>query len=183
MPEKEYISVIEKFEAKTKREPAAQADVAADDPAIMTNAGGDPPAAARGKYDIYVTIASLSKINKPIVEFSGIESAVELIPQYDDSSKRVQMLPGKASFSEVTLKWKVSPDLEMYEWYRKTLLGEIRKMNILITLYSREDNFFAYWYLVDAWPCAYKGPALYSPDRGDPIESVTFVCKDVVRIQ
>jgi phage tail-like protein len=182
MPEKEFVSVSEKYDARTKREPATQADTGAFEPSALPNAGGDPLAAGPGKYVFSVFIEGLSKIDKQLVECTGLDSIIELIPQIDDSPT-VQKLPGKAGFSEVTLKWKVSSDLDLHEWYRKTLRGDIQKLKILIKYYSVEDNFFAYWYLVDAWPCAYSGPVLYSPDRGDPIESISLVCKDIVRVQ
>src|SRR5690349_24956217 len=63
-------------------------------------------------------------------ECSGFGSNVEVI-EYREGGEpiTVRKLPGKVSYTDITLKWGATDSHELYDWHRSVIVGQIQRKN------------------------------------------------------
>ena len=61
-------------------------------------------------------------------------------------------------YSNIVLKWGMSADMELYDWHRQIVLGEVVRKNGSIIVLDRQGNEVARWNFVRAWPTKYDIP-------------------------
>ena len=92
-------------------------------------------------------------------EASGFDSTVDVIEHREGGENiTLHKLPGMTKYSNISLKWGMSDDRELYDWHRQIVRGEIVRKNLSIVLLDRAGQEKARWNCVRAWPSKWKGP-------------------------
>ncbi|MFE6922882.1 phage tail protein [Nocardia sp. NPDC057663] len=75
-------------------------------------------------------------------------------------------LPGKTTFTDITLKWGVTDSTELWQWRQDIVNGNVVRRNGSIVVFDLDNHTErARWNFVNAWPSKWEGPAL--SQKGD----------------
>ena len=113
-------------------------------------------------------------------EISGLDAQHEVVEHKvvtDTGQEVVQMIPGRISWTEVTLKKGITADLGFWEWRDLVTQGDIdtARTMVTITMYDRNYEEVTTWTLFNAWPSKLTGPALASDSNDFTVEELTLV--------
>ena len=94
-------------------------------------------------------------------ECSGFDSTIDVIGYREGGENTtLRKLPGMTKYSNITLKWGMTDDIELYDWHRKVINGDIRRKNGSIVVLDRRGQEVARWNFTRAWPIKLVGPDL-----------------------
>jgi phage tail-like protein len=119
-------------------------------------------------------------------EGSGFDSSVEVI-EHRESGKggkeEIRKLPGRAKWSDITLKRGSSDDLNLWNWHKKVLDGDIKdaRKNGSIVIFDTTKKEVARFNFLNGWPSKWKGPDLNSTNNQVAIEEITIAHEGLVR--
>jgi phage tail-like protein len=119
-------------------------------------------------YPAFNFIVEIVGLKEPVsfTECSGLGSTTEVI----DGPRPIggvgggtgghTRLPGKTTFTDITLKWGITDSTELWDWRQDVVNGKFERHNVTIVGF-RLDNHTeaARWNLVNAWPSKWEGPA------------------------
>ena len=73
-------------------------------------------------------------------------------------------------------------DRELYDWHRRTVLGDVQRKNGSIIVLDRQGVEVARWNFVSAWVTKYDVPDFNSTANAVAVESVELVHEGVERV-
>ena len=86
----------------------------------------------------------------------------------------MRKLPGKTSYSDITLKWGVTDSTELWDWRQQIVDGNVLRKNGSIVVFDLDNRTeVARWNFVRAWPTKWEGPAFNA--KGNDIAIDTLV--------
>jgi phage tail-like protein len=87
-------------------------------------------------------------------ECSGLDSTVEPIEfREGGDNTTVRKLPGRATYSDITLKWGLTDSDELWQWYKLVVRGNVQRKNGSIVVYDLANaTEVARWNFVSGWP-------------------------------
>ncbi len=116
-------------------------------------------------------------------ECSGLEIKVQSIPYREaGKSQVVHQLPGQVEYGAVSLRFGLTDSLELWEWFMKTVEGNVDRRNVTIVLLDSagvEEKIR--WDLENAWPAEWKGAPLAASNSEVAIESLKLVFETLKR--
>jgi phage tail-like protein len=117
------------------------------------------------------------------LECSGLGSEVAVI-EYREGGEptAVRKLPGRASFSDITLKRGITESKDLYEWHKAVLQGQMQRRNGSIRLLDDEGAEVVRWVFRDAWPRKWEGPNLNAMGNEVAIETFVLTCESLERV-
>ena len=117
------------------------------------------------------------------LECTGLGSEVAVI-EYRESGDptAVRKLPGRASFSDITLKRGITESHDLYDWHRSLLQGQNDRRSGSIRLLDDEGNEVVRWVFTEAWPRKYEGPSLNAMGNQVAIETFILTCESIERV-
>jgi len=107
-------------------------------------------------------------------EVSGLASETEVI-EYREGNEKVntpRKIPGLTKYTNITLKWGVTADKSLWNWYQTVIDGQVRRANGSIVLLDESRNEILRWNFRNAWPCKWEGPTLQASGNEVAIESI-----------
>ena len=115
-------------------------------------------------------------------ECSGFDSTIDVIEHREGGENTtLRKLPGLTKYSNITLKWGMTNDRELYDWHRRVVEGEIERKNGSIVLRNRKGEEVARWNFVRAWPTKWDGPDLNAEGNDVAIETLELAHEGVER--
>ena len=115
-------------------------------------------------------------------ECSGFDSTIDVIEHREGGENTTpRKLPGLTKYSNITLKWGMTNDRELYDWHRRVVEGEIERKNGSIVLRDRKGEEVARWNFVRAWPTKWDGPDLNAEGNDIAIETLELAHEGVER--
>lgn len=133
-----------------------------------------------GNYNFLVELDGISR--GAFQECSGFDSTIEVIEHREGGENTtLRKLPGMTKYSNITLKWGITDDTELYDWHRQTVLGDIKRKNGSIVLLNRKGEEVARWNFERAWPTKWDGPDLNAEGNDVGIEMIEIAHEGVVR--
>ena len=95
-------------------------------------------------------------------ECSGLSTTTEVIENREGGDNvTVRKLPGKTSYSDISLKWGLTDSTELWDWRQQIVDGNIVRKNGSIVVFDLANSTeVARWNFVRAWPTKYTGPSL-----------------------
>jgi len=134
-----------------------------------------------GSFNFLVEIDGIARA--AFQQVSGFDSTVAVIEHREGGQNTtVRKLPGLASFSNLQLRWGMTDDLELYQWHRDAVRGELRRRNGSIVLLDRRGQEVARWNFVQAWPSKYDGPDLNAETGDIAIEMLELAHEGLERV-
>ena len=132
-------------------------------------------------YNFLVEIDGITRA--AFQEVSGFDSTIDVIEHREGGENTtLRKLPGMTKYSNITLKWGMTDDGELYQWHRDTVLGNIERKNGSIVLLGRNGDEVARWNFIRAWPTKYDGPDLNAEGNDVAIETLELAHEGVERV-
>jgi len=116
-------------------------------------------------------------------EVTGLNSESNVI-EYREGNEGItpRKLPGLNKFGNVTLKRGVSPDVDMFNWHKDVMDGDIRRVtSVSIVLRDEKQIEAVRWNLLNAWPVKWIGPDLKASASEIAIEALEITHEGITR--
>lgn len=116
-------------------------------------------------------------------EVSGFDITVDPIDYREGTDPtHVRKLTGLTKYGNVTLKWGVTTSLELYNWHRQIVDGDIVRKNITIVSVNEIGDDVNRWEVVDAWPSKYDPMDFNAKGNDVGIEMLELANEGVKRV-
>jgi phage tail-like protein len=90
-------------------------------------------------------------------------------------------LPGMVKYSNITLKWGITDDDELWKWRQKAMEGKVERKNGSIILLDDTGSEKIRWNFRDGWPTKWTAPGLNATGNEVGIESMEIVHEGLER--
>ncbi len=115
-------------------------------------------------------------------ECSGLDSTTDPIEYREGGDNTtVRKLPGKTTYSDITLKWGLTDSRELWDWRKTIVNGRVERKNCSIIVLDTEGSEVVRWNFFDAWPSKWEGPSFDAKANDIAVESLTIVHEGLER--
>jgi len=115
---------------------------------------------------------------------SGFDSTIDVIEHREGGENTTpRKLPGLTKYSNISLKWGMTDDTDLYNWHRQAVLGNVERKNGSIVIIDDQGNENARWNFFNAWPTKYDGPDLDAEKSEVAIETLELTNEGVERVR
>ncbi len=137
-------------------------------------------------YQFSIDISGAVPINGYFSEISGLDSEYDTIEHKTVNAlgmQVIQQVPGRQSYSNVTLKRGLTSSMGFWMWHEGIALGlaEALRASVSITMYDRKYDPLVQWDLVRAWPAKVSGPQINADSNDIAVEELTLVHEGMSR--
>lgn len=96
---------------------------------------------------------------------------------------RVRKLPGLTKYGAITLKWGVTDSMELYNWHKKIVDGQIKdqRKKVTIVVMDEAGTDKASYVIEEAWPSKYDPSDLNGKGNEVFIESLEITHEGLER--
>jgi phage tail-like protein len=106
-------------------------------------------------------------------EASGFDSTVDVIEHREGGdSTTPRKLPGMTKHANITLRWGVTDDDQLWKWHQDVVDGRVERKNGSIVLLDRDGSEKVRWNFFNAWPTKWTGPSLSAEGNDVAIEAL-----------
>jgi phage tail-like protein len=119
---------------------------------------------------------------------SGLGSESEVVEHKitipDTQETIVQKIPGRLTWTDVTLKRGVTSNVDVWEWRQMVVEGKIddARTNCSVVAYNQANEEIARWNLDNAWPSKVTGPEMDAGSTDYMVEEITIVHEGMSRV-
>lgn len=122
-------------------------------------------------FGFHVQIGDISEA--VFSECSGLQAEIQVEERLQGGANDiVYKLPGRARFSNVTLRRGVTCSDELWRWWKDVLRGVVTRKEVSIVLYDQKGTEVMRWTLADAFPVKWVAPQLRAGDSTTAIEAL-----------
>jgi phage tail-like protein len=119
-------------------------------------------------------------------ECTGLATESEIVEHLvvnEQGQQIIQKLPGRAKWTDITLKKSLDGATDLWEWRKEVLEGKYEnfRRNGSIVLYDSTNTEVARWNFVNGWPSAWKGSDLSASADDVATEEVTIAHEGLER--
>jgi len=115
-------------------------------------------------------------------EATGFDSSVDVIEHREGGDNITpRKLPGMTKYSNITLKWGMSDDRDLYDWHMQIVKGDIVRKNLSIVLIDRMGKEMARWNCSRAWPAKWKGPDFNAEGNDVALQSLELAHEGIAQ--
>jgi len=143
-------------------------------------ATGDRKDPLRG-YNFLLEIDGISRAG--FRECSGLDSAQDPIEYREGNEKPLtaRKLPGLVKYSNITLKWGIIDDTDLFEWRTKAVDGQLERKNGSVVLLDDTGEEKVRWNFRDGWPTKWTGPSFNATGNEIAIETLEIAHEGIER--
>jgi phage tail-like protein len=126
-----------------------------------------------GNFNFLVEIDGI--VRAAFHEVSGVDTSIDLIEHREGGENiTTRKYPGQVKFSNLTLKWGISDDRELYDWHRQWVTGDpaAQRKNGSVVLLDRGGQEKRRWNFFNGWPAKWTGPSLNAEANDIAIETL-----------
>lgn len=134
-----------------------------------------------GNYNYIVEIEGVARAR--FSEVSGLDTTIEIIEYREGGDLGTRKLPGRVSYSNISLRWGMTDDMDLYEWIKRTAGGMTERKSGSIVLLDRQSNEIARWNFFEAWPTSYTAPDLSASGNEVAIEALDLAHERIERVR
>jgi phage tail-like protein len=115
---------------------------------------------------------------------TGLGSTTEIIETREGGDNTtVRKLPGKTSYSDITLKWGLTGSTELWAWRQQIINGNVVRKNGSIVVFDLTNHTeVARWNFVNAWPTRWEGPAFNAKGTDIAIDTLVLAHEGITRV-
>ncbi len=129
-------------------------------------------------YNFLVEIDGITRAG--FQECSGLDTSQDPIEYREGTDPLTpRKLPGIVKFSNITLKWGLTDDVELYDWRKKVSDGTIERKNGSIVLMNDAGEEKARWNFREGWPTKWTGPSFNASGTDIAVESLEITHEGV----
>lgn len=124
-----------------------------------------------GGYNFLVEIEGITRAS--FQECSGLDST-QTPGEYREGTDplTVRKLPGLVTYSNITLRWGITDDAELWAWRKQVADGSVESKNISIVLMDDAGSEKIRWNVVNCWPTGWTGPSFNAQTSDLAIEAL-----------
>lgn len=116
-------------------------------------------------------------------EVGGLDSTVDVIEHREGGwNTTPRKFAGQTKHANITLKWGMTVDNQLYAWHRTVVDGTVERRNGSVVLLDRRGQEVARWNFVRAWPTKYTGPSLNAEASDIAIETLELAHEGLERV-
>jgi phage tail-like protein len=117
-------------------------------------------------------------------ECSGLGSTTEVIETREGGDNTtVRKLPGKTSFTDITLKWGLTDSTELWTWRQQVVDGTVQRKNGSIVVFDLANHTeVARWNFVSAWPTKWEGSTFSTKGNDIAIDTLVLAHEGLTRV-
>lgn len=106
-------------------------------------------------------------------ECSGLDASQDPI-EYREGTEGLtaRKLPGLNKYSNITLKWGMTDDHELWDWRKRAMTGKVERKNGSIVLLDDTGAEKMRWNFREAWPTKWTGPSFNATGNEVAIETL-----------
>jgi len=132
-------------------------------------------------FNFYIEMDGIAQAS--FMECSGLEATTEVIENREGGDNvTVKKLPGKTSYTDITLKWGLTASDELWKWRQDVIQGTVkRRHGSIVVLDLRNQTEVARWNFVNAWPTKWDGPTLNAKGNEVAIETLVLAHEGIQR--
>jgi phage tail-like protein len=94
----------------------------------------------------------------------------------------VRVIPGRVDYAEVTLRYGLTKSSDLWNWFLKSVKGEVERRNIsIVVLEPNGADEALRWNLLNAWPCEWRGAMLDATANDAAIEELKLAFETLER--
>jgi phage tail-like protein len=135
-------------------------------------------------YRVFNFLVELDGITQAsFIECSGLGATTEVIETREGGDNTtVRKLPGKTTYSDITLKWGLTDSQELWKWRQDIIDGKVTRKNGSIVVFDlNNQREVARWNFVSAWPTKWEGPAFNAKGSDIAIETLVMAHEGITR--
>jgi phage tail-like protein len=116
-------------------------------------------------------------------ECTGLGSTTEVVEHREGGNNTTPYkLPGKTTYTDITLKWGVTASRELWNWRQQIVDGVIVRKNGSIVVFDQTNKVeVARWNFVEAWPSKWEGPGLNAKGTDVAIDTLVLAHEGIKR--
>ena len=116
-------------------------------------------------------------------EVSGFDVTVDPIDYREGTDPtHVRKLTGLTKYGNITLKWGITDSLDLHNWHRQIVDGDIQRKNVAIIVVDEAGDDKARFEIVEAWPSKYDPMDLNAKGNEVSIETLEICNEGVIRV-
>lgn len=113
-------------------------------------------------------------------EVSGFDITVDPIDYREGTDPtHVRKLTGMTKYGNVTLKWGITTSMELYNWHRQIVDGDIVRKTMAIVSVNERGEDVNRWEIVEAWPTKYDPMDFNAKGNEAGIATLELACEGV----
>jgi phage tail-like protein len=113
-------------------------------------------------------------------EVSGLDSGQDAIAYREGSDPLTERkLPGLVKYSNITLKWGITDDAQLWDWRKQAMDGKVERKNGSIILLDDTGEEKVRWNFRDGWPTKWTGPSFNATGNEVAIETLEIAHEGV----
>jgi len=126
-------------------------------------------------YNFYLEIDGITRAG--FREASGLDSAQDPIEYREGNDEMTaRKMPGLNKYSNITLKWGSSDDIQLWDWRMEVMSSGARKDSSRksgsVVVRDEEGNDVLRWNFKNGWPTKWTGPGLNATGNEVAIETL-----------
>jgi phage tail-like protein len=116
-------------------------------------------------------------------ECQGLSIKVDAIAYREGgNSQVVRYLPGRVTYSEVTLAYGVTGTADLWKWFMSAVKGKVDRRSVSIVMLDNDGQTeLVRWNLIRAWPCSWHGAPLDALGKEAAIEKLVLRFEELER--
>ena len=117
-------------------------------------------------------------------ECSGLETTTEVIDHREGvDNTTVRKLPGKTTYSDITMKAGMTDSKELWTWRQQVIEGKFQRKNGSIVVFDLANKTeVARWNFVSAWPTKWDGGSFNAKGNEVAIETLVLAHEGLTRV-
>ena len=117
-------------------------------------------------------------------ECSGLETTTEVIDHREGGDNTtVRKLPGKTTYSDITLKAGMTDSKDLWTWRQQVIEGKFQRKNGSIVVFDLANKTeVARWNFVSAWPTKWDGGSFNAKGNEVAIETLVLAHEGLTRV-
>jgi phage tail-like protein len=131
-------------------------------------------------YNFLVEIDGITRAG--FQECSGLDSAQDAIEYREGNDPlTVRKLPGLVTYGNITLRWGVTDDAEIWQWRQQVASGRVARKNGSIVLLDDTGEEKMRWNFREGWPSRWTGPDFNATGNAVAVEALEIAHEGLVR--
>ena len=132
-------------------------------------------------YNFLVEIDGIAQAS--FRECSGLDATTEIIEYREGGDNTtVRKMPGKTTYSDVTLRWGLTDSAELWQWRQGVVDGKPERKNGSIVVFDLANSTeVARYNFVRAWPSRYEGPTFDATANDVAVETLVLAHEGLTR--
>ena len=115
-------------------------------------------------------------------ECTGLDSTSDVVLYREGKDPlSLRKLPGINKYSNITMKWGSSDDVELWNWRKTAVDGKTQRKNGSVVLLDEAGQEKVRWNFLRGWPMQWVGPALNATATDVAIETLVIAHEGIER--